>query len=100
MIQVNGFLFAIIPLEISIQKGCPIAPLLYVLAVDALGYLFEYKCNAGLIKWIILPNSSSQLFNGHFVNDYFLTLSASKDILDHTLDALDIFNIAFGSKLS
>ena len=43
-----------ISLNRSIKRGCPLAPYLYVLTVDALGYFLEEACIVGEIRGIML----------------------------------------------
>lgn len=57
-----------ISLNRSIRMGCPLAPYLYFLTVDALGYLLEEACIVGQIRGIMLPDGS-KMVNNHFAND-------------------------------
>ena len=56
MIMTNGILFEPMNLQRLIQQGFPLLPFLYVLVVDALGYLVEAKAITHHIQGIQLPN--------------------------------------------
>jgi hypothetical protein len=52
----------------SIRQGCPLAPYLYVLALDALGYSLEANKMQGRIYDMSLPGAL-EMVNKHFVDD-------------------------------
>jgi hypothetical protein len=54
-VSVNNVLSPCIHLHRSIRQGCPLAPYLYVLTVDALGYLLEATHLQGQLRGISLP---------------------------------------------
>lgn len=57
-VVVNGTLSLQFPLQNFICQGCPLAPYLFVLVVDAIGYLFEHALSNELIHDISLSNST------------------------------------------
>ena len=57
-----------ISLNRSIRQGFPLAPYLYVLTVDALGYFLEEACIVGQIRGIMLLDGS-KMVNNHFADD-------------------------------
>ena len=80
----------------SIRKGCPLALALYVLVAERFGYLLAHSVSSGLVRGISLSNSSSQLVNGHFVDDSFLTLLEDEENITNALQCLDTFCQACG----
>jgi hypothetical protein len=54
-VLVNNLLSTCICIHRSMRKECPLAPYLYVLTVDSLGYLLEATCLQGWLKVISLP---------------------------------------------
>lgn len=83
----------------SIRQGFPLAPTLYVLTAEGFGYLLAHSVSSGLVCGISLPKSSSQLINGHFVDDYFLTLLEDEENIKNALHCLDTFCQASGSTI-
>lgn len=78
-ITMNGLMSLTFGLFCSICQGFPLAPSLYVLFVEGFCYLLSHSTLQGLVQGISLPNSPSQLINGHFANDSFLTLLENED---------------------
>ena len=74
-----------------IRQGCPLAPTLYVLAAEGFGYLLAHFVSSGLVHGISLPESLTQLVNGHFANDSFLTLLEEEENIKNVLSCLDTF---------
>lgn len=83
----------------SIHQGCPLTPSLYVLAGEGFGYLLAHSISQGKVHGIYLFDSPSQLVNGHFVDDSFLTLLEEEDNIKATLSCLETFCLASGSAI-
>ena len=83
----------------SIRKGFPLALALYVLATEGFGYLLAHSVSSGLVCGISLLESSTQLVNGHFVDDSFLTLLEEEENINNALSFLDTFFQGFGSAI-
>lgn len=66
---VNGLLIDSFSLKRSIRQGFRLAPLLFAIATDALGWLTEHEMQEGRLKGINLPDGSSQLCLQHFADD-------------------------------
>jgi len=96
---VNGSLSPQFPLQKSICQGCPLARFLYVLATNALGYLFHHAQANKLIRGIYLPNNATKL-NSHFTDDSMLFIQNSTEEVTNTIDTLDLFCTISGSKLA
>lgn len=95
-ITINGQQSKAFGLFRSIHQGYPLAPALYVLAAKGFGYLHANAITGGRVRGISLPESPSQLVNGHFVDDSFLTLIEDEDNVQTTLQCLNTFFLTFG----
>lgn len=60
-IEVNGSLSHNFQLSRSIRQGCPLAPVLFVIASDALYYLLRDNSLSPYVKGIKLPDNSNLL---------------------------------------
>ena len=69
-ISINRVLSPWTSLHCPMHQGCPLAPYLYVLTTNALGYLLEASHIAGWIHGILLLHGSKMVSN-HFVDDPF-----------------------------
>jgi hypothetical protein len=56
-VLVNGVLLDKIVLNNSIREGCPLTPYLYVLAANALGFLFNESRMQGWVRGISIPRA-------------------------------------------
>lgn len=98
-VSMNSTMTNHIPPYCSIRQGCPLAPHLYVLVVDALGYSLESARIQERIQGISLLDES-EMMNNHFVDDSLLSLPLDQNSMDATRSCLDIFCSAFGSMVS
>jgi hypothetical protein len=87
---VYGTLSPQFPLQKSIHQGCPLAPFLYVLSVDALGYLLQHAQVNRLVHGISFPRNTMAL-NSHFVVDNMIFIQNSVEDVKILLDVLDYY---------
>ena len=87
------------PLQRSIHQGCPLAPYLYVLTTNALGYMLQSAWKLKLISGVSIPQNSS-VSNLHYADDRLLFLQNSEQEISNTLDVLEIYCAISGSKLA
>ena len=66
------------------------APYLYILIFNALGYLLENACVHSQIKGIILLDAF-EMVNNHFVDGSLLYLRDDQDVIANAKDCLSIF---------
>jgi hypothetical protein len=71
-VSINNALSPWILLHRSIRQGCPSAPYLYVLMVDALGYLLESTRIARKVPRHSAVGNGFEMVNNHFVDDSLL----------------------------
>lgn len=65
----NGMLTPSIYLKRSIRQGCPWAPLMFVIVVDALGWLVDSDLNKGDINGLQISCAPNQLCLLKFVDN-------------------------------
>ena len=98
VIDVNGNLSEPIKLKMSIRQGCLIAPLLFVIAADAMFYVLRASELGPPVKGISLPNMD-ELINVQFADDKSLFLGLTKENFDNAIRRLDFFCKAFRYKI-
>lgn len=98
-VSINNSLSSWISLHRSIQQGCPLAPYLYVLTIDALGYLLEVARIQGKVQNICLPNGS-KMVNNHFANHSLLLVSVERCSMNGALAWLNTFYPTLGFVVS
>jgi len=98
-VSVNNVLSTRIHLDRSIRKGCPLAPYLYVLMDDALGYLLETTHLQGRLKGIYLPMGEEMIKN-HFAYDSLFSVSIDQKSISTARDCLVVFCEASGAIVS
>lgn len=99
-IALNGDLTNSFPLRRSIRQGCPIAPLLYAICSDALGWLIHKESAAGKIKGIQIPGAVTDLILQQFADDTNALVSNSDMYIDNFWACLNTFCLASGSVIS
>lgn len=99
VLTMNGIYFESITLAQSIHQGYPLAPSLFMLAIEAFNYLLAHQDSLRLLKGIALPNSQVQILNGHFIDDSFLTLREDEKSIKNALKCLDTFLLALASRI-
>ncbi|XP_057868136.2 secreted RxLR effector protein 78-like [Cryptomeria japonica] len=87
VVEVNGELSEPIPLRRSIKQGCPIAPTLFVIVVDALYYIMRAPKLGPSIIGLTLPNTDD-LINDQFADDFALFLALNEENFDNSMDRL------------
>ncbi|XP_059074953.1 uncharacterized protein LOC131874985 [Cryptomeria japonica] len=99
IIDVNGDLSEPIPLKRSIRQECPIAPVLFVIAVDALFYILRSFALGSPVKGLTLPNHDD-LINAQFVDETTLFLELPEENFDNVLDRSQLFCLPSRAKVA
>lgn len=68
-ILIQGRLTDPILLMRSFWKGCPLSPLLYLLATNVLSMMMNEAIDLGLIKGVPIEETGNQVIHGLFVDD-------------------------------
>ncbi len=96
-IKVNGTIGPGFPLERSVRQGCPLAPYLFILATDVLGYLMvdpRYE-----VEGLSLPKGGL-IRDQTFVDDTALYLKGTPNNMDKAQRVLKLFCQASGAKVN
>lgn len=99
LIEINGSLSSTISLSRSIRQGCPLAPALFIIASEALGFLLKDNSLSPCIRSIMLPDDS-QLLNLQFTDDTSLFLELSKTNFENLHLKFQDFSDITGAKIS
>ena len=97
VVLVNGQHSPAFSLERAVRQGCPLAPYLYLLVADVLGYMLQ-DLEYG-IQGLKLRNGEvcTEML---FADDSSLYLHGSKENLDRTLKVLNLYCEASGDKIN
>ncbi|XP_057859437.2 secreted RxLR effector protein 78-like [Cryptomeria japonica] len=80
-VEINGSLSQIIKLSRSIRQGFPLAPALFVIALDALYYILRDYTISPKVEGVKLSNGS-ELINSQFADDTVLFIELTKQNLE------------------
>ena len=100
LVSLNGTLTPSIILKRSIRQGCPLAPLLFVIVADALGWLVQDAMVKGDIKGIHIEGNPKDLCLQQFVDDTNALIHNDPTSVDSFLACLDVFCSASGSVIN
>jgi hypothetical protein len=96
-IKMNGDLGLDFQLARLVKQGCPLAPYLFILATDVLGYMLadpKYE-----VEGLSLPKGSL-IRDQTFADDTTLYLKGTPPHLDKAQRVLTLFSSAFGAKIN
>ncbi len=96
-IKVNGILGPDFPFERSVRQGCPLAPYLFILAIDVLGYLMANPKFE--VEGLSLPQGGI-IRDQTFADDTALYLKGTPENLDKAQRILTLFSQASGAKVN
>jgi hypothetical protein len=97
VIKVNGVIGPDFQLARSVRQGCPLAPYLFILATDVLGYMLvdpKYE-----VDGLTLPRGGI-IRDQTFADDTALYLRGSPHNLDNAQSVLKLFCQASGTKIN
>lgn len=96
-VLVNGEVGEFFPLSRSVRQGCPLAPFLFILVLDSLGYLLQSE--EANVQGLILPNGTT-LRDAEFADDTALYLKATEENLGKAQAVLKTYCQASGSEIN
>jgi hypothetical protein len=96
-VKVNGELGEDFRLARSVRQGCPIAPYLFIFAMDVLGHMLDDPKHK--IDGMHLPKGGC-VRNQTFADDTALYLKGPPSNLSKTLAILELFCLASGAKIN
>lgn len=88
--MINKELTHTFSLQHSIRQGCPLSMFLYMLVVDALGYLLHKYNQLNLIKGISITHNFV-VINSHFVDDSMLFIQNSEIEINNVMGVLNLY---------
>lgn len=97
MVMVNGEASPAFSLGRAVRQGCPLAPYLYIIVADVLGYMLQDQQYG--VQGLKLPNGAINL-EMLFAEDTSLSLLGTRDNLDKVMRVLDLYCAASGSKIN
>jgi hypothetical protein len=95
-VGLNGVISPSFKFSRSVRQGCPVAPLLYLLIKDCLGYVLEGEG----VEGIALPRPGYQVIDQEFADDTNLYLAGWAGNLNRTKDVLILFASVADAKIN
>ena len=99
-VALNGQLSPSISLMRSIRQGCPLAPLLFVMVADALGWLVQDAIQQGQIQGVAIPGIEKDLCLQQFADDTNSFIHNDSVSVSSFMNCLDTFCQASGSLIN
>lgn len=96
-VAINGRITDPILLRRSIRQGYPLAPLLYAISFDALGWIIKKCMSDATIQGLKVKGTDDQLCLQQFADDTNAILRAKEKYAETFLDSLNIFCLVSGS---
>jgi hypothetical protein len=97
VIKINGEAGLDFELTRSVRQGCPLAPYLFILATDVLGYMLDDPRYG--VEGLSLPRGGC-IRDQTFVNDIALYLKGVQPNMDKAQNVLKLFCKASGAKIN
>lgn len=95
-VLINGRMSTSFLLSRSVRQGCPLSPLLFILAIDSLSHILHEDTCAGLIEGVRIPEADIHVSHNLFADDLTLVLKAESRIIHHCRSVLQSFGQASG----
>jgi len=96
-IKVNGVVGPTFQLARSVRQGCPLAPYLFIIATDILGYMLADPRHG--IEGLTLPKGG-RIRDQTFADDTALYLKGDEGNLDRAKGVLEVFCKASGARIN
>jgi hypothetical protein len=96
-IKVNGVVGPTFQFAISVRQGCLLAPYLFIIATDILGYMLVDPGHG--IKGVTLPKGG-KIRDQTFADDTALYLKGNQENLDRAQGVLEVFCKALGARIN
>lgn len=87
------------PVKRSIKQGCPLAPLLFAIAANSLGWLLQEQIVKEELHGLRQPNGE-QMVCQQFADDTNLLIQNSEEDIKTAIQCLEKFFLASGSKVN
>lgn len=95
-IQLNGKTTLSIPIQRSVHQGCPLSPLLFLIAMEPLSQMMDKAVSLGNIQSFQWPEMGISQTLALYADDVNLTLHASLTNVQAAMDTFNTFGEASG----
>lgn len=95
-VLINGIPTERIPLARSVRQGCPLPPLLFIMAIDVLSLMLQQALDSGKIEGVRFPKVGIQMLHNFFADDVFMIIRALLHYIKELQGILDLFGAASG----
>lgn len=95
-VLINGRMSPSFLLARSVRQGCPLSPLLFIIAIDALSHVLMEETNSGWIEGVRIPEMDIHSAHSLFADDLTMILRADMTFIQNCKDTLDSFGHASG----
>jgi Reverse transcriptase (RNA-dependent DNA polymerase) len=95
-VKINGRLAKFFKIRQSVRQGCPLSPLLFVLAMDALSLMLQDSLDKGTLQGVKFPRIG--IHNAHtlYADDVSLVITALFRFLKKIVELFYWFGLASG----
>lgn len=80
----------------SVRQGCPLSPLLFLIAIDALSAIINLEIAGGRVEGVRVPEVGLHEAHNLFADDLALIIRAESLNLQHCRNLLNSFGLASG----
>lgn len=95
-VNVNGTLSPTFKIERGVRQGCPLAPYLFIIVIEALNTMIREETRRGNVKGILLPENERQQTLAQYADDTSFTLYGEEETIKNLIGLLDMFCEATG----
>lgn len=95
-VLLNGRQTKCVPLSRSIRQGCPLSPLLFILAFDSLSFMFQDAMAKKSIVGVRFPSLDIQALINMYADDFYLLFRACLGYALEVKRILHVFGLATG----
>lgn len=95
-VMINRMRATPVKLVRSNRQGCPLSPLLFIIAIDVLSECISQDVSSNLIQGVVLPKTNLHQVQNFYADDVDLVIKADLDIMLHCQRLLSSFGHASG----
>ncbi|GJR41081.1 RNA-directed DNA polymerase, eukaryota [Tanacetum coccineum] len=99
-ILINGSPTSELSIKRGLQKGDPLSPFLFILAMEGLPGVMSNAVNSDLIRGIKLGSSDITLSHLFYAHDVIITFEWNSGDLENIIRVLHVFHLASGLKIN
>jgi hypothetical protein len=99
-VRINGKLSKYFPNRRSARQGCPLSPLLFVIAMDALSTMFQQALDDGRLRGVEVPALFQQGMHSLYADDIAIIMQEDQNSLRELMQILTTFGEASGLQIN